>query len=90
MINDRLNWLREESSVLASRLAIWLKKDALLKIYLYADLQARIERIGKREGWTVQSRPVAHTEKRDIEDHQRYLKTYGIDNDAYHFRRPYS
>lgn len=72
------------SSVLASRLAIWLKKNAILKIYLYTDLSVRVQRISEREGWT-EEKTFAHTTKRDQEDHDRYLKLYNIDNDDYHF-----
>ena len=74
----------KKSAVLASRLAIWLKKDALLKVYLHADFQIRVERIGKREGWTIEQ-TIVHTEKRDREDHQRYQELYNIDNNEYQF-----
>lgn len=70
--------------VLASRLAIWLKKDADLKVYLYADPEVRIERIANREGWDLDEAK-EHTSMRDREDHQRYLDIYGIDNDSYDF-----
>ncbi len=70
--------------VLASRLAIWLKKDADLSVYLYADEQIRVSRIAAREGWTLET-AAEHTAMRDREDHQRYLAIYGIDNDDYGF-----
>ena len=80
----QLDLAKGGSSVLASRLAIWLKKDAVLKVYLRADFRVRAERIGQRENWSME-KSLAHTEKRDKEDHQRYVDIYGIDNDAYQF-----
>jgi cytidylate kinase len=74
----------EGNCVLASRLAIWLKKDADISIYLYADPEVRISRIAKREGWSYE-KAEAHTMMRDREDHSRYLELYGIDNDDYRF-----
>ncbi len=85
LIDRRQREMAEETgSVLASRLAIWLKKDACLKVYLHADLSVRIDRIRKREGWSEEY-ALAHTEKRDREDRERYLKTYKIDNNQYQF-----
>jgi cytidylate kinase len=74
----------EGNCVLASRLAIWLKKDADLSIYLFAEPEVRIRRIAEREGWTY-DKAEAHTSMRDREDHLRYLELYGIDNDEYGF-----
>ncbi len=70
--------------VLGSRLAIWMLKEADLKVYLKADPKVRFERIFKREG----GNPVeiaAFTEERDRQDKERYLRIYGIDNDDYSF-----
>lgn len=69
-----------QPSVLASRLAIWLWKEAHLRIYLQAPLEVRSGRIYKREGGDLQA-AVDKTERRDERDHRRYLALYGIDND---------
>ena len=41
---------RKAPSVLGSRLAIWMLKDADLKVFLTASLETRAKRIQKREG----------------------------------------
>lgn len=74
----------EGDCVLASRLAIWLKPDADLTVYLHAEPSVRISRIASREGWSIGATE-AHTSMRDREDHRRYLELYGIDNDDWHF-----
>lgn len=70
------------SCVLASRLAIWLLKEADLKVYLYASSQKRAERVHKREGGNFEEIK-AFTELRDSEDNKRYKELYNIDNDDY-------
>jgi len=70
--------------VLGSRLAIWVLKDADLKVYLEASLDERAVRIRKREGGEPEHQRTA-TKERDARDHARYLKLYGIDNDEYSF-----
>jgi len=70
--------------VLGSRLAIWMLKDADLKIYLKAEPRTRAERIAKREGGDLRNIE-AFTEERDNKDHERYLRIYGIDTDDYSF-----
>ena len=68
------------SSVLASRLAIWVWKEARLRVYLDAPLEVRSQRIQWREGGTVAEKLEA-TRLRDEKDHLRYKRLYGIDND---------
>jgi cytidylate kinase len=70
--------------VLGSRLAIWLLKDADLKVYLTASPEVRSSRINQREGGDFAT-VMAWTMERDAHDRQRYLKLYGIDNDQFDF-----
>ena len=74
----------EASCVLASRLAIWLLKQADLKVYLYATAGVRSRRIAEREGiaWKQSLKDI---DARDTRDRNRYLKLYGIDIDEYEF-----
>jgi cytidylate kinase len=68
--------------VLGSRLAIWMLKEADLKVYLRAKAETRAKRVQKREGGNLDD-IAAFTAKRDKEDRERYIKLYGIDNDCY-------
>lgn len=74
----------EADCVVGSRLAIWLVRDAELKVYLHASSEVRAERIRKREGG-MPAEVLAFTRKRDELDRERYLSIYGIDNDRYDF-----
>jgi CMP/dCMP kinase len=67
-------------SVLASRLAIWVWKEASLRVYLDAPLEVRAGRIHRREGGDLAAK-IEATRQRDEQDHRRYLNLYGIDND---------
>lgn len=75
---------RKSSSVLASRLAIWMMPDADLKVYLEASAEVRSGRIGQREGGTAEEK-LAETQERDAKDRKRYQRIYDIDNDEYGF-----
>jgi len=70
--------------VLGSRLAIWMLQEADLKVYLKASPEIRAGRIMKREGGGL-DKVTSFTEERDKQDHDRYLRIYGIDNDNYSF-----
>ena len=70
--------------VLGSRLAIWLLKEADLKVYLKATSETRAKRIMKREGGTLDA-VSTFTEERDRQDHERFLRLYNIDTDDYGF-----
>ncbi|UTC63317.1 cytidylate kinase family protein [Treponema sp. OMZ 788] len=70
------------SCVLGSRLAIWLLKQADLKVYLRASIDVRSKRIQKREGGDIE-KIKADTNLRDLEDTRRYKELYGIDNTKY-------
>jgi len=67
-------------SVLASRLAIWVWKEAAFKVYLDAPLEVRAERVHKRENGNLEEKRET-TRRRDEADHERYFRLYGIDND---------
>ena len=73
-----------ESCVLGSRLAIWLLKDAQLKVYLSASPEVRAGRIARREGQSFEQ-ALAELHERDGRDGRRYLRLYGIDIDRYDF-----
>jgi cytidylate kinase len=70
--------------VLGSRLAIWMLEEADLTVYLLARPETRAARIVKREGGEL-AETAAFTAERDRQDHSRYLRIYGIDNDDYRF-----
>jgi len=70
--------------VLGSRLAIWMLKEADLKVYLTASAQTRAQRIVNREGGNLDE-VAAFTAERDRQDHGRYLQLYNIDTDNYDF-----
>ena len=73
---------RQDSCVLGSRLAIWMLKNANLRVYLYASEAVRTARIQIREGGSLDD-IVEFTRLRDAEDTRRYKELYGIDNNDY-------
>ncbi len=75
---------RSESCVLGSRLAIWMLKEADLKVYLAADDDVRARRILNRESGDLEEIK-AFTSMRDSEDSKRYKKLYNIDNNDWSF-----
>lgn len=75
---------RAEPCVLGSRLAIWMLKEADLKVYLYASDETRAGRVFNREGGDLQAIK-DFTAMRDREDTGRYKEFYGIDNNDYKF-----
>ncbi|MDR1287240.1 MAG: AAA family ATPase [Treponema sp.] len=85
-VDSRQLALAREASgcVLGSRLAIWVLPEAGLKVYLKAADETRVRRIMKREGGSEEE-VAAFTLERDRQDHERYLRIYGIDNDDYGF-----
>jgi cytidylate kinase len=74
----------QDSCVLGSRLAVWMLKDADLKVYLWASEEVRTSRIQIREGGSLDE-VIEFTRLRDAEDTRRYKELYGIDNDNYTF-----
>lgn len=74
----------ESSSILGSRLAVWMLKDADLKVFLTASPEVRASRIQKREGGTIEQ-IISETDARDKRDTARYKKLYNIDNSEYSF-----
>ena len=75
---------KTDGCVLGSRLAIWMLKEADLKVYLRASPDTRAHRIVLREGGTLEE-VATFTKERDRQDRERYLRIYGIDNDDYSF-----
>lgn len=75
---------QKQSCVLGSRLAIWMLKNADLKVYLLANDKVRAERILNREGGKLED-IMAFTSMRDAQDSARYLKLYKIDNNQFDF-----
>lgn len=75
---------RKESCVLGSRLAIWMLKEADIKVYLIASDDVRAKRILNREGGDLQ-KIKDFTSMRDREDSARYMKLYKINNNDYSF-----
>ncbi len=75
---------REDSCVLGSRLAIWMLKEADIKVYLYASDETRAKRIQNREGGVLED-IASFTKMRDEQDSLRYKKLYNIDNNDYSF-----
>jgi cytidylate kinase len=75
---------KEGGCVLGSRLAIWMLKEADLKVYLRAKPEVRAQRIFQREGGNLED-IAAFTAERDRQDKERYLRIYEIDNDDYSF-----
>jgi cytidylate kinase len=67
-----------EDCIIASRLAIWLI-DADIKVYLDTPAEVRYKRIADREGISLEEARKFNS-WRDTQDHDRYKKTYGIDN----------
>ena len=73
-----------EPCVLGSRLAVWMLKEADLKVYLLASDETRARRVFNREGGDLQQIK-DFTAMRDSEDTRRYKEFYGIDNNDYAF-----
>jgi cytidylate kinase len=71
--------LAQQDCVLGSRLAIWVLKEADLKVYLTATSEVRARRIHAREGGSLEQR-LEETLRRDAQDSARYMRIYGIDN----------
>ncbi|MCR5401811.1 MAG: AAA family ATPase [Treponema sp.] len=82
--NHQVELAKAEPCVLGSRLAVWMLKEADLKVYLYASDDTRAKRILNREGGDLEEIK-SFTAMRDSEDSRRYLKLYNIDNNKYDF-----
>ena len=59
-------------------------KEADIKVFLAASPDTRAKRIHTREGGSIKS-IIDFTAIRDKQDHERYKRIYGIDNDDYSF-----
>lgn len=82
--NNQVQLALAGNCVLGSRLAIWMVKNADLKVFLEASIETRANRILQREGGTFQQR-YDETAKRDASDTNRYKQIYGIDNNQHDF-----
>ena len=71
--------MEQKDCILASRLAIWMLKEADLKVYLTATAETRAKRVYNREGGILEER-YKETVRRDENDTNRYKTIYGIDN----------
>ena len=71
--------MEQKDCILASRLAIWMLKEADLKVYLTATAETRAKRVYTREGGSLKER-YKETVRRDENDTNRYKTIYGIDN----------
>lgn len=80
----QLDLASKQNCVLGSRLAVWLKKDADLSVFLTAPEVVRSSRITERESRSIEE-VIKETADRDEMDRNRYLDLYGIDNDKYNF-----
>lgn len=69
---------KAKNAVIASWLAIWIIKDADLRVFLYAPLNTRAERISKRDGISLEDAK-RHIVQREEENRKRYMSLYGID-----------
>ncbi len=78
----QIEMAQKSSCVLGSRLAIWMLKEAQLKVGLIASPEVRIQRIYEREGGSL-SDIADFTKMRDADDTRRYEKLYNIDNTDY-------
>lgn len=82
--NHQVELAMKEPCVLGSRLAIWMLKDADLKVYLFASDETRANRVFNREGGDIEQIK-SFTAMRDSEDTKRYKEFYNIDNNNYDF-----
>lgn len=82
--SKQVEFALRSSCVLGSRLAIWMLKDADLKVYLTASDEVRAKRILNREGGSLEETR-KFTAMRDAEDTRRYRELYNIDNTDYSF-----
>ena len=71
--------MEQKDCILASRLAIWMLKEADLKVYLTATAETRAKRVYTRESGSLEER-YKETVRRDENDTNRYKTIYGIDN----------
>jgi cytidylate kinase len=69
---------KPENAIVASWLAMWIIKDADLRVFLYAPLNTRAERISQRDGIGVEDAK-RHIVEREEGNRKRYMSLYGID-----------
>jgi cytidylate kinase len=69
---------KAKNAIIASWLAIWIIKDADLKVYLYAPFEEKVRRIASRDGWN-EAKARKHIAQREEMNRKRYKKVYGVD-----------
>ena len=82
--NKQVELASKGSCVLGSRLAIWMLKEADIKIYLSASVEIRGTRIAIRENADIEE-TILETRDRDRKDSHRYKRIYGIDTSDFSF-----
>ena len=82
--NKQVELAASGNCVLGSRLAVWMLKDADLKVFLDAPVEVRASRIQKREGGDLAA-VIKETTERDEHDRKRFIKLYKIDNSDFAF-----
>lgn len=83
--NKQKELAHKNNSVIGSRLAIWLFPEAVLRVYLYANLETRAKRIYQREKNADFETIKAETYTRDTNDYERFKHIYDIDNNQFEF-----
>jgi cytidylate kinase len=69
---------KAKNAIVASWLAIWIIKDADLKVFLYAPFEEKVRRIAARDGFN-EEKAKRHIAEREEMNRKRYKKVYGID-----------
>jgi cytidylate kinase len=69
---------KAKNAIIASWLAIWIIKDADLRVFLYGPLKVRAERIAKRDGISIEDAK-RHIVEREEGNRKRYMSLYDID-----------
>lgn len=67
-----------KNAIIASWLAVWIIKDADLKVFLYTPFEEKVKRISARDGFN-KDKAKKHIIEREDMNRKRYKKVYGID-----------
>jgi len=69
---------KAKNAIIASWLAVWIIKDADLKVFLYTPFEEKVRRIAERDGFN-EAKAKKHIVEREEMNRKRYIKVYGID-----------
>jgi cytidylate kinase len=69
---------KAKNAIVSSWLAIWIIKDADLKVFLYAPFDEKVRRVAARDGFN-EEKAKRHIVEREEMNRKRYKKVYGID-----------